>query len=71
MLKQGTFAQTYVLYEDTLVIITRYGFIEKATGEFPLDKAVFTATYIEYEGRRETFYPDEKLKKLLKIQITS
>lgn len=71
VLKQGTFARTYVLYEDTFVIITRYGLIEKITGEFPLDKAVFTDAYIEYEGRRESFHPDEKLKKLLKIQITS
>lgn len=71
VLKQGTFATTYVLYEDSLVILTRYGLIELQTGSFPVDSSLFCETFIEHKGKKIPFYPDEKLKKLLKIQITS
>lgn len=71
ILKQGTFSSTYILYADRLIILTRYGLIELQTGLFPLDGARFCDTFIEYKGKKTPFFPDDKLKKLLKIQITS
>ena len=71
VLKKGTFATIYVLYEDRLVILTRYGLIEKETGEFPFSTSRFCETFIEHNGKKTPFYPDEILKKLLNLKTTS
>ena len=65
VLKQGTFVATYVLYEDSLIVLTRYGFIEKETEWYDLDEAVFAETSVTSKGKTRPFYPDEDLKKLL------
>lgn len=70
-LKKDTFRVTYVLYEDCLVEITRYGLIEKESANFPLDKTVFTDTSATFGGKTRPFYPDEKLKSLLNLKTTS
>ena len=66
ILRQGTFIKTYVLYEDSLIVLTRYGLIEKETARYPLAEAKFSEQTIEYQGKTYPFYPDDKLKKLLK-----
>jgi hypothetical protein len=71
VLKKGTFATIYVLYEDRLVILTRYGLIEKETGVFPLSASRFYDSFIEYEGNNFPFYPDETLKNLLNSKTAS
>ena len=40
VLKQGTFIATYILYEDSLVTLTRYGLIELETARYDLSEAV-------------------------------
>lgn len=65
VLKQGTFIATYVLYEDTLVVLTRYGFIEMETARYDLSEAVITESTITSGGKTVPFYPDEKLKSLI------
>lgn len=65
VMKQGTFIATYVLYEDTLVVLTRYGLIEMETARYNLSEAVITEKTISQDGITKPFYPDEKLKKLL------
>ena len=65
ILKQGTFVATYVLYEDSLIVLTRYGLIEKETEWYDLDEAVFTESSVTSKGKTRPFYPDEELKKLL------
>ena len=65
VLTQGTLIGTYVLYEDTLVVLTRYGFVEMETARYDLTKTTFTESTITTDGRTKPFYPDEKLKKLL------
>ena len=65
VLKQGTFVATYILYEDTLVVLTRYGLIEKETARYDLSDAVFTESSVTVNGKTTPFYPDEKLKSLL------
>ena len=65
VMKQGTFVSTYILYEDTLVVLTRYGLIEMETARYDLTKAVFTETGVTYDGKTKPFYPDEKLKSLI------
>ena len=67
ILKQGVFALTYVLYEDSLKFYTRYGIIEKETMVFPLEDSSFNETTIIYKGKAYPFSPDEKLKSLLNI----
>ena len=71
IMKQGTFISTYILYEDSLVVLTRYGFIEKESARYELEKAQFTENSVIYNGKTYPFYPDEELKKLLNLQITS
>lgn len=71
VLKQGTFVATYILYEDALVVMTRYGFIEKESAYYDLEKAQFTESSVIYNGKTYPFYPDEELKKLLKCQSIS
>ncbi len=71
IMKQGTFIATYILYEDTLVVMTRYGLIEKESARYDLEKAQFTENSVTYNGKTYPFYPDEALKKLLNLQITS
>ena len=66
ILRQGTFIKTYVLYEDCLSVLTRYGLIEKETASYPLTEAKFSKLSVEYQGKTYPFYPDDKLKKLLK-----
>lgn len=70
-LKKDTFRVTYVLYEDCLIEITRYGLIEKESACFPLNKTVFTGTSATCNGKTRPFYPDEKLKTLLNLKTTS
>ncbi len=65
VLKQGTFIATYILYEDSLAVVTRYGFIEKETARYILSESTFTENSVTTEGKTYPFYPDEKLKKLL------
>lgn len=65
VLKQGTFIATYILYEDTLVVLTRYGLIEMETARYDLSEAEFTESTITSGGRTVPFYPDEKLKSLI------
>ena len=67
ILKQGTFVTTYILYEDILIELTRYGFIEKETARFTLSECSFGRDCIIFEGRTYPFYPDKKLKKLLNL----
>lgn len=67
ILNQGTFVKTYVLYEDCLLEITRYGLIEKETGRFMLNGASISENEIIYENKSHPFYPDETLKKLLNL----
>ena len=70
-LKEGAFSKTYVLYADKLTVITRYGLIEMVTAEYLLSETVFNENCVIYLGKEDSFYPDEKLKTLLKIKITS
>jgi len=65
ILKQGTFIATYILYEDSLVTLTRYGLIELETARYDLSEAVFTETTVTSGGKTRPFYPDEKLKSLI------
>ncbi len=65
ILRQGTFIKIYILYEDRLIVLTKYGLIEKETANYPLSRAKFTNTTVEFDGKSYPFYPDEKLKKLL------
>ncbi len=71
LLNKGTFTKTYVLYEDCLVILTRYGFIEKESSIHPFEASAFTDTSITTDGVKYPFYPDEKLKKILKETTAS
>ena len=66
ILRQGIFVKTYVLYENRLSVLTRYGLIEKETESFPLPFSNFTKTTIIYEGKTYPFYPDENLLKHIK-----
>ena len=65
VMKQGTFIMTYVLYEDILVVLTRYGLIEKESARYDLKNTTFTDTTVTSGGKTYPFYPDEKLKELL------
>ncbi len=67
ILKQGTFTKTYILYEDLLVEVTRYGLIEKITAQFNLDETLITEKEIKVGEKIYPFYPDEALKKLLNL----
>ena len=71
ILKKGTFESTYILYSDTLEVVTRYGLIEKVSAIYPLSDAVFTNNTVTAHKKTHPFYPDNELKKLLKIEITS
>lgn len=71
VLKQGTFIATYVLYEDTLVVLTRYGLIEMETARYNLSEAVITENTITSCGKTKPFYPDDKLKEILKTKMSS
>ena len=71
VLKQGTFVATYILYEDTLVVLTRYGFIEKETERYSLADAVFTENSVTANGKTRPFYPDKELIEILKKRAAS
>lgn len=71
ILRRGTFTITYILYEDRLIELTRVGLLESQTGEYPLSDTLFYADRLVYMGRTKEFYPDETLKKLLKLCILS
>lgn len=71
VMKQGTFITTYILYEDTLVVLTRYGLIEKESARYDLSKTTFTEKSVTSGGRTEPFYPDEKLKNILNLNTSS
>lgn len=65
VLKQGTFIATYILYEDSLSVVTRYGFIEKETARYILSESTFTENSVTTGGKTYPFYPDDELKKIL------
>ncbi len=65
VMKQGTFVKTYILYEDSLSVVTRYGLIELETARYPLSETVFTESSITFDGKTVPFFPDEKLKSLI------
>lgn len=65
VLKQGTFIATYILYEDSLSVVTRYGFIEVETARYILSESTFTENSVTTGGKTYPFYPDEELKKLI------
>ena len=65
VLKQGTFIATYILYEDSLAVVTRYGFIEKETARYILSESEFTENSVTTGGKTYPFYPDEELKKFI------
>ncbi len=65
VLKQGTFIATYILYEDSLAVVTRYGFIEVETARYILSESTFTENSVTTGGKTYPLYPDEELKKLL------
>lgn len=67
LLKEGTFKKTYILYEDSLVVVTKYGLIERVTEEYILDKSEFTDKTVTFNGKTSPFYPDNELKRLLNI----
>ena len=67
ILKEGTFSLTYILYENSLVLRRRYGFIEIDTDKFPLEESIITEKSITYNGKTTDFFPDEQLKMLLNL----
>lgn len=67
ILKEGTFRKTYILYEDSLTVLTKYGLIEKVTSEYNLKEAQFTEKSITLNGKTEPFFPDDELKRLLNL----
>ena len=67
LLKQGIFSTMYILYEDSLHQLTRYGFISSVTAIYQLDETCFGENTVTYKGKTTPFYPDEHLKKLLNI----
>ncbi len=68
ILRRGPFTVTYILYEDRLIELTGVGVAEIKTGDYPLGEARFFADRIIYKGITKEFYPDDKLKSLLKLQ---
>ena len=71
LLNKGTFTKTYILYEEELVVMTRYGLIEKESSIHPLVTSEFTEKYIITDGVKYPFYPDEELIKILKEKTAS
>lgn len=71
LLNKGTFTKTYVLYEDKLIVITRYGLIEKESSVHPISTSKFTEKFIITDGVKYPFYPDENLKEILKTKTAS
>ena len=67
LLNEGTFKKTYVLYEDSLSVITKYGLIEKESACYDLKTAVFTSESVTLNGKTEPFFPDDELKRLLNL----
>ncbi len=71
LLNKGTFKKTYILYEDRLVVMTRYGLIEKESSVHPLTASEFTEKTIVTDGVKYPFYPDKELIKILKEKTAS
>ncbi len=71
LLNKGTFTKTYILYEDSLVVMTKYGLIEKESSVHPLSTSEFTEKTIITDGVKYPFYPDEELIKILKEKTAS
>ena len=71
LLNKGTFRKTYILYEDKLVVMTKYGLIEKESSIHPISSSQFTQTYIVTDGVKYPFYPDDELKEMLKSKTAS
>ena len=65
VLNEGTFIAKYILYEDSLAVLTRYGLIEKETARYILSESVFTENSVTTGGKTYPFYPDDELKKIL------
>ncbi len=62
VLKKNVFEITYVLYEDKLVYLRRYGALEKETEVFPIGEAEFYKDKIVYRKKTYPFHPDERMK---------
>ncbi len=62
VLKENVFEITYVLYEDRLVYLRRYGALEKETEVFPIGEAEFYKDKIVYRKKTYPFHPDERMK---------
>ena len=71
LLNKGTFTKTYILYEDKLVVMTKYGLIEKESSIHPLATSEFTEKLIITDGVKCPFSPDEELIKILKEKTAS
>lgn len=67
LLNKTVFDIKYVLYDDKLVFLRKYGRLEWEGEVFPFDEATFHEGFIEHRGRRYSFYPDSELKELLGI----
>ncbi len=70
VLKKGTFAVTYVLTADgMLVYLTRYGFLSRETAHIDLSRAEIKGNKIIYGNKSYDFYPDANFLKLLREKI--
>lgn len=65
VLKKNIFEITYVLYEDRLIYLRRYGALEKETEVFPIGEAEFYEDKIVYRKKTYPFHPDERMKEEL------
>lgn len=65
VMKRALFDVTYVLYQDRLVYLRRYGAIEKENEVFPTAEAEFYEDKIIFRGRSYPFHPDAVLKEAL------
>lgn len=67
VLKKGVFGVEYVLTDGgTLVYVTRYGRLSWETAWIDVSRARFAGNKIYFENRAYDFYPDDKLKRLIK-----
>lgn len=67
ILKKGTFSVTYILTDSELIVLSRYGFIEKESARYALEHVVITKDAITANGKRHPFYPDAELRTLLDL----
>ena len=65
VMKRSLFDITYVLYENRLVFVRRFGAVSSEAEVFPLSEAKFFEDKIIYNNKQYPFHPDDKLKELL------